>query len=293
MNGRPQMTSYDRNGHLNRFDEFAPKVRTIDDIVKEAIAYKNGKPATEEPEPEVIKSFATADLVRYRLNSRRLADAYKAMGDTQTDPYDDTRGADRMARFGIVDRESNEPIGILWVLNNPNRSRGFEIVSPSFSRTRKLAQEEFLEVLQELDVPPSNRNGDDDSFVRHYDLWFEDGEWCLKEPRHLLVYNFESTCFSVHPAIKESVDVCIALDPDKPLDGNGDKEAAYWNKEHYQRLSYSRFLEMGVHTRERPGFSSWTGYGEPRVVKVTGASIYNEFEPAAAPEATQVFERKP
>ncbi|MCV9964783.1 hypothetical protein OIU34_23100 [Pararhizobium sp. BT-229] len=287
------MNSYDRNGHLNRFDEFAPVKRSIDDIVEEAIAYKNGKPYPEEPEPELIKSFATADLVRYRLNSRRLADAYKAMGDPHTDPYDDTSASWRMARFGIVDRERKEPIAILRVLNNPNRERGFEIALPSFSKTRKLEPEEFLEILQELDVPPSRRNGEDHDFVRHYDIWHEDGEWVLKEPRHLVVYNFHSTCFSVHPAITDTVDVYVPLDPDKPLDGNGDENAAYWTKEHYRNLAHAKFWDMGVHTRGRPGFSSWVGYGDPKVVKVTGASLYQECEPVAAAQAKPGIERKP
>lgn len=287
------MAPYDRNGHLSRFEEFAPIKRSIDDIVKEAIAYKSGKPYPQEPEPEVVKSFATADLVRYRLNSRRLADDYRAMGDTNSDPYDDAQYAGRMARFGIVDRQSKEPIAIFWVLNDTNRKRGFEIAMPSFSKTRKLESEEFLEILQELDVPPSRRNGDDNDFVRHYDIWHEDGEWVLKEPRYLVVYNFHSTCFALHPVITDTVDVYVPLDPEKPLDGNGDENAAYWNKDHYRDLAHAKFWDMGVHTRGRPGFSSWMSYGEPKVVKVTGASLYHEFEPVVAAEAKPGIERKP
>jgi hypothetical protein len=267
--------SYDRNGHLSRFEDFAPQKRTLDEIVNDAIAHKNGETRVE-PEPAVIHSFPTVDLVRYRMNSKRLADDYVALGDTNTNPYDEAKCFGWMARFGVLDRRSRQPIAIFWVLNDPNQKRGFQIAAASFSKMVTAHPTEMLAVLHELDVPPGHNSGVNSVIAQKYDLWHEEGEWIAKEPRHLLVYKFKSTCFAVSPPITDTVDVYVPLDTDLSLDGGGDENAAYEAKERYRSVAHSIFWDMGVHSRGRPGFSSWVSYEDPRVVKATGATLYNE-----------------
>lgn len=273
--------TYNRNGHLSRFEDFAAPRKTIGDIVEEAIAHKNGK-QLPEPEPEVIRNFATVELVRYRLNSRRMADDYIAMGDPHTHTYDEAEHSGWMARFGVLDRRTRQPIAIFWVVNEPNFKRGFQISSASFSKMIAADPSEILAVLQELDVPPGHNSSVDGILAEKFDLWHEDGEWIAKEPRHLVVYRFDSICFSVSPPITDSVDVYVRLDAEMPLDGGGDESAAYEAKERYRSLAESIFWDMGVHTRARPGFSSWGGYGEPTIVKAIRPSLYNECAPAEA-----------
>ncbi|MDW9481281.1 hypothetical protein GOB57_21790 [Sinorhizobium meliloti] len=273
--------TYNRNGHLSRFEDFAPRRRTLNQLMEEAIAAKKGD-RPPEPEPEVIRSFSTVDLVRYRLNSRRLADDYVTMGDPHTNPYDEAEYSGWMARFGVMDRESREPLAMLWILNDPNWDRGFQIASASFSKTKAADATEILAVLQELDVPPGHNSSVDGIIAGKFDLWHEDGNWIAKEPRHLLVFKFESTCFAVSPPITDSVDVYVPLDPSIPLDGGGDETAAYEAKERYRSLAHSIFWEMGVHKGTRPGFSSWGGYGEPTIVKAIGPALYNECDRAEA-----------
>lgn len=282
--------TYNRNGHLSRFEDFASRRKTIEEIVQEAIAHKNGN-RLPEPEPEVIRSFTTVDLVRYRLNSRRLADDYIAMGDHHTNSYDEAEYSNWMARFGVLDRRSRQPIAIFWVLNEPNHKRGFQIASASFSKTITADPAEILDVLQELDLPPGHNSGVDGILAGKFDLWHEDGEWIAKEPRHLLVYRFESTCFAVSPPIKDSVDVFVPMDAAMPLDGGGNENAAYEAKEHYSMIARGTFWNMGVHQRGRPGFSSWHGgYDDPTIVKAIRPSLYGECAPIedkTEPERTE------
>lgn len=276
------MTDHNRNGHLSRFEDFAPIKRSLDEIVEMAIAFKKGdKSVYDEPEPIVVASFATADLVRYRLNSTRLADAYVAMGDKHTNSHDDDGYTDRCARFGIIDRASGEPVAMLWVLKSRRSDTHFKICHPSFSKTRSLEQGEFLDVLKELDIPPSHRNGEDNDFVREYDLWYEDGEWIAKQPQSVLTFRYESICFGVHPSIRDTVTVYVPLDPSIPLDGGGDSSAAYNAGEHYRDLAQQKFWAMGYPVQT--GYSSWLGPSDRAEVKVTDPGIYAECVPEAAP----------
>jgi hypothetical protein len=275
------MTDHNRNGHLSRFEDFAPIKHSIDEIVERAIAFKKGDTGVyDEPEPTAVASFATADLVRYRLNSARLADAYIAMGDKNTNPYDEHGYADRCARFGVIDRASGEPVAMLLVLKNRRADEHYKICHPSFSKTRCLSQAEFLDVLKELDIPPSRRNGEDNDFVREYDLWYEDGEWIAKGPQSVLAFRFESICFGTHPAIRDSVTVYVPLDPSTPLDGGGEDSAAYNAKEHYRDLAQQKFWAMRYPVQS--GHSSWMSAGDPIEVKVTDPKIYVECFPDVA-----------
>lgn len=286
------MADQNRNGHLSRFEDFAPVKRSIDDIVNEAIAFKRGDKAVyAEPEPTVVASCETADLVRYRLNSKRLSDAYLAMGDKHSNPYDEHSYADRCARYGVIDRASGEPVAMLWVTNDHNDEGKFKFSLPSFSKTRSIPQGEFLYLLNELDIPPSRRNGDDQAFARQYDLWYEDGGWVAKEPRHIAVFQFESICFYTHPPMKDSVSVYVPLDPSIPLDGGGDDNAAYMAKDHYRYLAQSKFWSMRHEVQ--PGYSSWMGFGDPTVVKVTGRNLYNECGPDVAPSSVAAHTPQP
>lgn len=283
------MTDYNRNGHLSRFEDFAPVNLTVDEIVQKSIALKQGNAdAFAEPEPTVVASFATADLVRYRLNSKRLYDAYLAMGDKHSDPHDEHGYADRCARFGVIDRVSGEPVAMLWIIKGQRDSGVFKIALPSFSNTRSLDQAEFLEVLRELDIPPSRRNGEDCDFARRYDVWYEDGEWIAKEPRHFAVVQFESICFSTYPPIKDRISVYVPIDPAMPLDGGGDENAAYDAKLHYNRLAQNKFWPMAYPVQ--PGHSSWMGFGDPVMVKATGRKLYEEWgaDITSSPEPSQV-----
>jgi hypothetical protein len=252
-----------------------------------AIAFKQGdKDVYFEPEPTVVASFATADLVRYRLNSRRLSDAYLAMGDKRSDPHDEHSYADRCARFGVIDRASGEPVAMLWVIKDRHDGGIFKISLPAFSKTRSIPQAEFLDVLNELDIPPSRRNGDDQDFALRYDLWHVDGEWVAKEPRHIAVFQFESICFYTHPAMRDSVSVYVPIDPSMPLDGGGDDSAAYMAKDHYSSVAQSKF--WSTRHEVQPGYSSWMGSGDPTVVKVTGQKLYDECGPDVAPASDAI-----
>lgn len=285
--------TYNRNGHLSRFEDFASRRKTIEEIAEEAIAYKNGN-CLPEPEPVVIRSFGTVDLVRYRLNSRRMADDYVAMGDTHTNFYDEARCSDWMARFGVLDRRSGQPIAIFWVLNDPNHNRGFQIAAASFSKTIAPDPAEILAVLQELDVPPGHNSSVDGVLATKFDLWHEDGEWIAKDPRHLLVYRFESTCFAVSPPVRDSVDVFVPMDAAMPIDGGGDEDAAYEAKEHYGSIARGKFWNMGVHQRGRPGFSSWHGgFDDPTLVKAIRPSLYDECAPIEAKAEPKGTEPQP
>lgn len=272
------MTDRNRNGHLSRFEAFAPIKRSIEEIVDDAIAFKRGERAPE-PEPTLVASFITADLVRYRLNSKALYDAYVTMGDKDSDPYDDHGYADRSARFGVIDRASGDPVAMLWVVSN-NRDGRFEVCHPSFSKTRSLEQTEMLEVLRELDIPPSRRSGDDGRFARNYDLWYENGEWTTKEPRQLAAYEFQSICFATDPVMRDTITVFVPIDPAFPLIGDDGESAGYEATEHYRNLAHQKF--WGMRTSVQKGYSSWMGYGDPVLVKVTDASLYNEFWPTAS-----------
>lgn len=258
--------AYNRNDYLDCFDKFAPRKRTMDEVIKEAVARKKGEAVPEQP-PQVLYQTENLDLVRFHLNSRSLEGAYKALGDTYTDPLNTFDDAQDNARFGVMDRASGEPVAILWMMNDRNSGRGFEIPFASFSRTRKANPDEILDILRELDIPPGHNTDTASSFVQHYDIWHENGEWISKQPRELLVFTFKSTCFAVRPVIEDRIDVFVPIHPDRPLDGNGDENEAYGNREGYRTAAWSRFLDMGVTTR--PGFSSWGSYGDPRVVKVT------------------------
>ncbi|MCS4089165.1 hypothetical protein [Rhizobium sp. BK176] len=286
------MTDHNRNGHLSRFEDYAPIKRSLDEIVERAIAFKKGdKDVYDEPEPTVVASFATSDLVRYRLNSTRLADAYIAMGDTNTHPHDDDGYTDRCARFGVVDRASGEPVAMLWVLKSRRDDTHFKICHPSFSKTRALEQGEFLDVLKELDIPPSHRNGEDNDFVREYDLWYEDGEWIAKEPQSVLAFRYESICFGTHPPIRDTVTIYVPLDPSTPLDGGGDARAAYNALDHYRGLAQQKFWAMRYPVQS--GHSSWLGPSDPTEVKVTDPRIYAECIPDVAPTSDAVQTLQP
>lgn len=272
------MTAQNRNGHIGRFDEFMPVRKTTEEVLKEAIAFKNGARAEyKDFEPKLIGRFGSLDLVRYRLNSKCLFDAYLAMGDTRTDPRDELSYADSSARLGVIDRESGEPIAMLWVIGDDDG--GFMLALPSFSKKRQANQCDLHAVLRELDIPPSRRNGEDREFVCRFDIWYDEGEWVVKEPVHVIIYTFESVCWNTQPFMCDRSSVYVPLDPAVPFDGGGDAHLAYMAKNHYRGLAETKF--WSTPHAVQPGFSSWMGFGEPSLVKVVSPGMYEECSPAA------------
>nr|WP_250807176.1 hypothetical protein [Neorhizobium tomejilense] len=286
------MTRYpsNRNGHLCRFEDFAVIKRSTREIVQLAIAHRNGTLA-DEPMPAAVHSTKTLDLVRYRLNSRRLSAAFETMGDTHTDYYDEAGHSEWSARFGVIDRESGDPVAMLWIIDDPNQHRGFEIADISLSAKRDIDASEMLEILEELDIPPGHNTCVDDILSHKLDIWFNEGEWEIRQPRELLVFRFASTCFSVRPVIEDTMDVFVELDPEIPLDGGGDTDAAYWNRDRYRSKAHEQFWPIcpGV----RAGFSSWVSSGEPRLVKITGYGLDSALEPASPAGAAKATRPKP
>jgi hypothetical protein len=129
-----------------------------------------------------------------------------------------------------------------------------------------LTSEEMLDALVELDVGPSARMGMDHAFARKFDCAFVDGEWRSVEPKYVVVVTCERTCFAVHPAMHERIDVEVEYDPAMPLDG-GDEEAAYRARWTYREAAYDELRQLGYGLR--PGFSSWSASSEVKLAKVT------------------------
>jgi hypothetical protein len=271
------MTEQNRNGHLSNFEAYMPIKLTIEQIGARAVAFKSGDSSVySEPAPTVLSSFETVDLVRYRLNSKAVSDAYIAIDGKHANCHDEHSYADRCARFGVIDRATGEPVALLWVIRDDDESKGYSIASVSFSKTRIIEKEEMLDVFNELDIPVSRRNGDDVTIIDRYDLWHENGEWVIREPQYLAVFRYKSLCFATAPPMEDVVSVYVPLHPDMPLDGGGDAHAAYLAKDHYHRLADQKFWE---HRRPvQPGYSSWLGYEDPKVVKAAGHMLLRNFE---------------
>lgn len=260
-----------RNGHLCNFAAFAPVRRSTEEIVRHAIAWRDGTPLPSGPPPTPVHSTKSLDLVRFRLNSDSLAAAFRSLGYGHADCHDEY--ADWSARFGIIDRESGEAVAILWIVNDPNHDRGFELaeIVVSSSNPGSVNKSDVLEILNELDIPPGHNTTVAGQIADRFDLWYADGSWEIREPRTLLAFRFSSICFDTNPPLEDIVSVFVEMDPEHPLDGHGNETDAYWNLQHHRNLAWDRFSDM--YRQPRPGFSSWGDTGQPQVVKITGPSL--------------------
>lgn len=265
-----------RNQAIGRYDEFAPVRLTIDQIVELSVkkAPRTGKPA------QTIAELGGATLVRYHLGSAAIDEAGASMNVRASDYVD---APDITSVFGVVDKETGKAGAIMVVFDQ----RGPEICHVFAPGEPSLPAETMRGALSHLDVPPSRHAGADLQLARHFDCWFEDGEWVAKEPRHLIVQSYERICFAAHPVIRETIDVTMLEDESYPFDGAGDADAAYWNKDFYRAAGFDRMREMGIPGRR--GFSSWLPKDLQRV-KVIGASLDAEIE---ALEAARVSSPAP
>jgi hypothetical protein len=260
-----------RNGHLCNFEGFAPISRSTEELIRHATAWRDGTAPPSGNPPTQVHSTKSLGLVRYRLNSLELAAAFRAMGDRHTDFHDEAFYVSWTARFGVIDRESGQPIALLWIINDPNHADGFEIADISISDSVSVERTDMVEILNELDVPPARDNGVANRIADRFDLWYAEESWEIREPQNLLSFRFSRMCFDTNPPLEDVVSVFVEIDPDHPLDGRGNETVAYANLQHHRDLAWERFAEMD--SAARTGFSSWMEKGNPQVIKVTGASL--------------------
>jgi hypothetical protein len=277
-----------RNGHVGAFEAFAPQRKSLDRIVEDAIAFKQGRQDPDVDRTVLLKSFLSVDLVRYHLNSARIRADFAAIGDIHSKDLDEPELYGRVARFGVIDRASGEPLALLRVYQMKGAAP--YIGDVSFSQTRSVDALEMLDAIRELDVPLKRSRHVGSYFANRYDIWFENGEWATRPKTELLVQSFSSSCFSTSPPMTRKIDVFILHDPDQPLDGGGDSAAAEAAKERYYHEANTRFYETDK-SITGAGFSSWMMDGEARVVKVVDS--YLDAEIAELLARKQVVAAKP
>lgn len=259
------MPEFNRNGAIGRYSEFAPIRLSMEEIVA---AVRKEKPKHIEPPARVVE-LGDAWLVRYRLGSPALQQELDVLG---ANGLYFTDHPDMTSVFGVVDKVSGRVGAILAIYEEQGVPEIAFALVPADAAIKPYT---MLEALKYLDVPASRRSGTDHQLASKFECWFSDDTWGLRTPRHVIAISFERICFSVEPALREEIDVIVLEDPDRPLDGAGDENAAYWNVDHYRSLGFNRLEEYG--TNARPGFSSWSPK-DVRRVKITGTSLDSEIE---------------
>ena len=254
-----------RNNALGRYGEFAPVRYSLDEIV----AMAGGKKRFDAQPPVTVADLGEVTLVRYRLGSGAIDEQGANMG---IHSFDYTDAPDITSVFGVIDKASGKAGAVIVIYDQASKP---EISHLFTSEDVVIAPEAMCKVLNYLDVPASRHQGADLQIARRADCWYEDDTWVVREPRYLVVQSYERVCFAVDPVIRETIDITLLENENFPLDGGGESEAAYWNKDFYRAAGFDRMREMGV--AGRAGFSSWLPK-ETRRVKVVGTSLDPEIE---------------
>ncbi len=268
--GRNLTAGTNRHGLVGEFDAFAPRRPGFDEIVSQARARRAG---TFVEEGRVSREVARAGgyaMVRYRLGT----DEFRRDSE-RVDPdfFVSTDLAPHTAVFGVLDGDgraqaivqayglSRHGYGVSGLYGAPGRSVGADVMA------------RFLAL---VDAPPTP--GTDHRASDLFDVRFDaDSGWVAQAPRHLVRVTFERVCFDTRPALRETTDVLVPLQPGYDL-ADPDPEAADAAAHRYKSFGLA-LVGKGV----RPGFSSWWAKDAPVVVKVVGDGLDAEIGPEEAP----------
>lgn len=255
-----------RNGLVGEFLEFAPPRLELDDIVRRSFAKKSGTYVEEGRTSRELASEDGYTLVRYRLGSDEIRRDSEAVA---PDFFVSGDLAHRTAVFGVLDADGT-PQAILQAYDIARHGCRLQGVFGAPGRSvGPLVMARFLAL---LDARPTH--GTDHRANDLFDVRF-DGEagWVAQEPRHFVKITFERVCFATRPAMRETTDVLVPLQPGFDLD-DPDKDKADDAAHRYRSFGMA-LVGGGV----RPGFSSWGATGKPEVVKVVGDALDGEIGP--------------
>lgn len=257
--------STNRNGALGDFAAFAPRRKTLEEIIRDSIASAAEDEAPAGRTSSTILDLGRFILVRYQLNSDELTRDCLATGlDRQRVSLHYPEYFGFTAVFGILDRERDAAVAVIEVMGDDDLA-----INHAFrAKDADIPVQVMIAVLNHLDVPANRRNGIDSLLTDRFDVerCAETGIWSACAPLHVVVVRFERLCFQTTPSLIESTDVFVPVDPANDI-SDPDPEKAYWAKSHYKDEAWTYFHKQ-VRTEVRPGFSSWLTSGDPRLVKV-------------------------
>ena len=268
-----------RNGAVGDFAAFAPKRLSMDEAMDRAIAKRHAEVDAQErgetiPVPRTSKSLLDLgrySLIRYVLNSDEVSTDCEAIGmEKQAIPFHTPNYFPFTALYGVMDKEAGRPLALIEVMGNgPGAPPEINHVHKAADAT--MPTDVMAAVLNHLDIPPNRHS--DHALSNRFDMQYdrETGTWGYHAPLQVVVVTFERTCFQTVPSMREVVDVFLPVDPDQDIN-DPDENKSYWAKDYYRDSAWEPFHKLGDKPL-RPGFSSWSPKGEPRLVKIVDAQM--------------------
>lgn len=217
-----------------------------------------------------IGSFGPVSLVRYRLGSRDLAEAYARAGGGGL-PFQAAGNEDGIAVFGVVEEMTKATAGVLVA-----REAGgtWYLVEAVIHDGLHVSGEVMERVLQAVGLPPYPHGDVRRAVADRWDCWHEDGRWERRDPVYAVVVPVTRVCRATSPVVEERLHVIVAEDPDIPLNGHADWDSAMAAQDHYRHVA----MGLAETTRRTDGvpFSAWAPEAAT-LVKVTDPDMYEAF----------------
>ena len=264
------MTGTNRNRVLGDYATHAAPRMSLAEAIRLSMDKRNGRVPEDGRVSTEVWNHGEFSLRRYRLGSDELRRDGEAVG---ADVLVLPELRDCTSLFGIVDGHGEGACRAVIEVIEEDR-RGFLVTNVTGGAD--VPPDALHALVHVLDVPANA--GTDHSVEERFGLrWDGASGWRRVEPVHAVAVTFSRTCFSTRPVLEERVDVLVALDPAYRLD-DPDEEAAYRARYRYRGLAADEFDLSSREGPARPGFCTWGYEGEPRLVRVLGASMQAHVE---------------